>query len=48
MFNKFQKNIKIYVKQIPNFQLIINAKSAIYFSLATYWLVILFGTFTKI
>ena len=47
MLNKF-KNIKIYVKQLPNFQSFINAKSAIYFGLATYWLVILFGTFINI
>ena len=48
MLNKFQKNIKTYVKQLPNFQSIINAKSAIYFGLTTYWLVILFGTFINI
>ena len=48
MLNKFQKNIKTYVKQFTNYQSIINTKSAIYFGLTTYWLVILFGTFTKI
>ena len=44
MFNKFQKNIKTYVKQIPDFQSLINAKSALYFGLAAYWGLILFGT----
>ena len=45
MLNKFQKNIKTYVKQLPNFQSFINAKSALYFGLVAYWGVILFGTF---
>ena len=47
MLNKF-KNIKIYVKKLPNFQSFINAKSALYFGLAAYWSVILLGTFFNI
>jgi len=48
MFNKFEKNIKTYVKLISNFQTIITAKTAIYFGLAAYWGVILFGTIFNI
>jgi len=48
MLNKFQKNIKIYIKQLPNFHSFINAKSALYFGLAAYWSVILLGTFFNI
>ena len=48
MLNNFQKNVKSIFKQFQNFQTIINTKTAIYFGLATYWLVILFGTFTNI
>jgi len=48
MLNNFKKNIKIYVKQIPNLHSIISAKTAIYFGLATYWGVIIFGTFFNI
>ena len=48
MLNKFQKNIKVYVKQLPNFQSFINAKSVIYFGLAAYWGLILVGTFFNI
>ena len=48
MLNDFQKNIKTYVKQIPDFQSLINAKSALYFGLAAYWGVILFGTLFNI
>ena len=48
MLNKFQKNIKTYVKQLQNLQSFINAKSALYFGLAAYWGVILFGTFFNI
>ena len=48
MLNKFQKNIKTNVKQLPNFQALINAKSALYFGLAAYWGLILFGTFLNI
>jgi len=48
MLNNFQKNIKTIVKQIPNIQSLISAKSALYFGLATYWAVILFGTFLNI
>ncbi len=48
MLNKFQKNIKNYVKQLPNLQSFISTKSAVYFGLATYWLIILFGTFLNI
>ena len=48
MLNNFKKNIKKYVKQTPNFHLIINTKTAIYFGLAAYWGLILFGTFFNI
>ena len=48
MLNSFQKNLKLSIKQIQNLQTILNAKSAVYFGLATYWLIILFGTFTNI
>jgi len=48
MLNFFKKNIKTYVKQIQNFQSIINTKTAIYFGLAAYWGIILFGTFINI
>ncbi len=44
MLNKF-KNIKTYVKQIPDFPSFISAKSAIYFGLAAYWGLIIFGHF---
>ncbi len=48
MLNNFQKNIKIYVKQIPNIQSFLSAKSALYFGLAAYWGLILVGTFFNI
>ncbi len=48
MLNNFQKNIKSIVKNIQNFNSFVNTKTAIYFGLATYWLIILFGTFTNI
>tara|TARA_Y100000590_G_scaffold466141_1_gene640566 strand:+ start:1520 stop:1666 length:147 start_codon:yes stop_codon:yes gene_type:complete len=48
MLNKFEKNIKSIVKQLQNYQSFINSKTAIYFGLATYWLIILVGTFTNI
>ena len=48
MFNDFKNNIKTYVKQIPDFHSIINTKTAMYFSLAAYWGLILFGTFFNI
>tara|TARA_B100000700_G_scaffold248771_1_gene278753 strand:- start:2364 stop:2510 length:147 start_codon:yes stop_codon:yes gene_type:complete len=48
MLNVFKKNIKIYVKQVPNLQSFNNAKTAIYFGLAAYWGLILFGTFFNI
>ncbi len=48
MLKNFQKNAISFFKQFNNFQSIINTKTAIYFGLATYWLVILFGTFTSI
>jgi len=48
MLNNFIKNIKSSVKQLPNIQSFISAKSALYFGLATYWAVILFGTFLNI
>jgi len=48
MLNNFQKNVKTLVKQIQNIQSLITTKSAIYFGLATYWAVILLGTFLNI
>jgi len=48
MLNNFYKSIKNYVKQTPSFQSFINAKSALYFGLAAYWGVILFGTLFNI
>ena len=48
MLNKFKKNIKNHVKQLSNLQSLISTKSAVYFGLATYWLIILFGTFLNI
>jgi len=48
MLNNFNKNIKSYVKQLPNLQSFISAKSALYFGLAAYWSVILFGTLFNI
>ncbi len=48
MLNNFNKNLKSYVKQLPNIQSFINAKSALYFGLAAYWGLILFGTFFNI
>jgi hypothetical protein len=48
MLNNFHKNIKSYVKQLPNIQSFINAKAALYFGLVAYWGIILFGTFFNI
>ena len=48
MLNDFLKNIKSSVKQLPNIQSFINAKSALYFGLVAYWGVIIFGTFFNI
>jgi|TARA_B100001540_G_scaffold188742_1_gene166455 hypothetical protein len=48
MLNNFQKNIKTIVKQVQNFNSFVNTKTAVYFGLATYWLIILIGTFTNI
>ncbi|MFL2886543.1 MAG: hypothetical protein ACJZ4H_00845 [Candidatus Pelagibacter sp.] len=48
MLKNFQKNAISLFKQLQNFNSIVNTKTAIYFGLATYWLIILFGTFTKI
>ena len=48
MLNEFQKNIKSLVKQFQNFNSFVNTKTAVYFGLATYWLIILIGTFTNI
>jgi len=48
MLNKIQKNIKTFVKQTSNLQSFITAKTAIYFGLAAYWGVIIFGTFFNI
>ena len=48
MLNKIKKNIKTLVKQPSNLQSLISAKTAIYFGLAAYWGVIIFGTFFNI
>jgi len=48
MLGNFQKNIKSFARQFQNFQTFINTKTAVYFALATYWLIILIGTFTNI
>ena len=48
MLNSFQKNLKLSIKQIQNLQTILNAKSAVYFGLVAYWIIILLGTFTSI
>jgi len=48
MLNNFLRNIKPSVKQLPNLQSFISAKSAIYFGLVAYWGLILFGTFFNI
>ena len=48
MLNNLDKNIKSYIKQLPNIQSFINAKLAIYFGLVAYWGIILFGTFFNI
>ena len=48
MLNDLKKNIKTYVKQIPNIHSFLSAKSALYFGLAAYWGLILFGTFFNI
>ena len=45
MLNEFQKNVKTIVKQAINLQTLFSTKSALYFGLAAYWMVILFGTF---
>ncbi len=47
MLNKL-KNIKTYVKQIPNFQMFINTKSVVYVGLAAYWGAILLGTLVNL
>ena len=46
--DNFKSYLKTIVKQIPNIQSLISSKSALYFGLATYWAVILFGTFLNI
>ena len=48
MLNNFQKNLKLSIKQIQNFQKILNAKSAVYFGLAVYWCVIVAGTLLNV
>ncbi len=48
MLNNFNKNIKSYVKQLPNINSFINAKVGLYFGLVAYWGIILFGTFFNI
>ncbi len=48
MLNNFKKNVKTYVKQVPNLKTIISTKSAIFFGLGAYWALILFGTFFNI
>jgi len=48
MLNSIQKNLKTFVKQTSNLQSLISAKTAIYFGLAAYWGLIIFGTFFNI
>jgi len=48
MLNNIQKNIKTFVKQTSNLQSLISTKTAIYFGLAAYWGIIIFGTFFNI
>ena len=48
MLNKFNNNVKSIIKQIPNIQNIVNAKSALYIGLVAYWGVIIFSTFFKL
>ena len=48
MLNKYKRDFKTYVKQLPNYQSLIKAKTAIYFALAAYWGLILIGTFYNI
>tara|TARA_B100000513_G_scaffold36427_1_gene13993 strand:+ start:131 stop:277 length:147 start_codon:yes stop_codon:yes gene_type:complete len=48
MFGKFNKNISSFIKQIPNIFSLINTKLIVYFGLAAYWGVMLFGTFIGI
>jgi len=48
MLNNIQKNLKTFVKQTSNLPSLISAKTAVYFGLAAYWGVIIFGTFFNI
>jgi len=48
MFDKFNKNISSFIKQIPNIFSLINTKFIVYFGLAAYWSVMLLGTFIGI
>ena len=48
MFDKFNKNIENFIKQIPNKFTIINTKFLVYFGLAAYWSVMLLGTFINL
>ncbi len=48
MFDNLNKNISSFIKQIPNIFSLINTKFLVYFGLATYWSVMLLGTFIGI
>ena len=45
---KKQLDLEIKKANNKNFNSYINTKTAVYFGLATYWLIILIGTFTNI
>ena len=47
MLNNFDKILNLCVKQLTNLQSFINAKSALYFGLVTYWGIILIGTLVQ-
>jgi len=44
MLDEFNNQIKKIVKQISDFQNFLTGKSVLYFGLAAYWGIILFGT----
>ena len=46
--DKFNKNIALFVKQVPNIFSFFNTKFLVYFGLAAYWSVMLLGTFIGI
>jgi len=48
MFDKFNKNISSFIKQIPNIFSLINTKFIVYLGLVAYWSVMLLGTFIGI